>query len=292
MTDVPWKRLLPTVERELRKTWDAFSPGGAVAEAAAYSLFAGGKRLRPILVVLSHRACGGVREPAAIQVGLAAEMVHTYSLVHDDLPALDDDAYRRGRATCHRVYGIETALMAGDLLQVAAFWTLARALGGDAELLKLAAAELSSAVGGGGMVAGQVADLAAEGAAPSPHMVEFIHRNKTAALLRCCCRLGALIAEADRDHLEAVTAYGERLGLAFQVVDDILDLEGSRDRIGKEPGSDLRRGKMTYPGVHGLEVSRERARALIDDACGALPPVGERGGELKSLARYVLSREA
>jgi geranylgeranyl diphosphate synthase type II len=292
MTDVPWKRLLPTLERELRNTWDAFSPGGSAAEAAAYSLFAGGKRLRPILVVLSHGACGGGMEPAAIQVGLAVEMIHTYSLLHDDLPALDDDAYRRGRPTCHRIYGTETALMAGDLLQVAAFWTVARALEGDSALLRRVAEELSRAAGGGGMVAGQVADLAAEGASPSPRLVEFIHQNKTAALLRCCCRIGALVAEAEPGSLEAMTVYGERLGLAFQVVDDILDLEGDRDRIGKEPGSDLRRRKMTYPRVYGLETSRERARELIDEACEALRPVGERRRELESLARYVISREA
>jgi geranylgeranyl diphosphate synthase type II len=291
MTDVPWKSLLPAVERELRSTWDAFSPGGSAAEAAAYSLFAGGKRLRPILVVLSHRACGGGRESVALQVGVAVEMIHTYSLIHDDLPALDDDAFRRGKPTCHRVFGIATALLAGDLLQVAAFWTLTRALDGTAALLRLAVSELSTAAGADGMVGGQVADVAAEGAPSSAALVEFIHRHKTAALLRCCCRLGALVGGASRDWLDAITVYGERVGLAFQVVDDILDLEGRRDRLGKEPGSDLRRGKMTYPGVHGLDASRERARVLIEEACEALVPFGERGRELEALARHVLSRE-
>ncbi len=292
MTELPWRTLLPTLERELRRTWEAFSPGGPVAEAAAYSLFAGGKRLRPVLVLLSHRACGGTGERVALQVGLATEMIHTYSLIHDDLPELDDDEYRRGKPTCHIVYGGRTALMAGDLLQAAAFWTLGQALETDERLLEAVAAELSGAAGAAGMVAGQVADLHAEGAPPSADAVDFIHRHKTAALLRCCCRLGALIASADADRLALLTAYGESLGLAFQVADDILDLEGDRGSMGKEPGSDVRSGKMTHPAVHGLEASRERARVLIEEACRALLPFGERGRELGALAKYVVSRKA
>lgn len=288
----PWQTELPDLERELSRLWGKFSPSGHVAEAAAYSLFAGGKRLRPLLVTLSHRACGGAKPVAALRVGLAIEMIHTYSLIHDDLPALDDDEFRRGRPTCHKVYGPMVALMAGDLLQVAAFWTICKTLQDQESLMTRVAREVSIAAGATGMVAGQVADLEGEGAPPAGEVVDFIHTHKTAALIRCCCRVGGLMAGAPDGFLEALASYGEKVGLAFQVVDDILDLEGDPRCMGKERGGDLRRGKITFPAVHGLAASRGRARRLVREACQALAPLGDRGKELGSLATYVISRKA
>jgi geranylgeranyl diphosphate synthase type II len=228
-----------------------------------YSVFAGGKRLRPALVLLGVRASGGIEEPV-LPAAAAVEMVHTYSLIHDDLPSMDDDDLRRGQATCHRVFGEAIAILAGDALHTLAFETL----GAFPDPVRAVAMvrDLARACGTRGMVGGQAADLEAEGKAPDVAVVEGIHRRKTGALIAASLRLGALASGAPEAVLRALGEYGDRVGLAFQVVDDLLDEEGLRQDLGKTPGKDRLRGKMTYPAAVGMEASRARAAALAAEA--------------------------
>jgi geranylgeranyl diphosphate synthase type II len=259
-------------------------------EAMAYSLLAGGKRLRPILVLLAAEACGGSAE-AAMPAACAIEMIHTYSLIHDDLPAMDDDDMRRGRPTNHVQFGEGMAILAGDALLTLAFEILAR----DVRPPHLAAAccaDLANAAGSVGMVAGQVADLEAEQCGvPTLELLESIHRRKTGRLLNSALTLGGRIAGADDTMLKALTTYGGNLGLAFQITDDLLDITGVAARMGKGVGKDAQRGKLTYPALQGEEGSREKARSLITAAVGAIAGLGERGGRLEALAHFVLERD-
>lgn len=259
-------------------------------EAMAYSLLAGGKRLRPMLVLLACEACGGSVE-AAMPAACAIEMIHTYSLIHDDLPAMDDDDMRRGRPTNHVQFGEGMAILAGDGLLTLAFEIIAR----DVHPPEVAAAccvDLANAAGAVGMVAGQVADLEAEQCGvPTLELLESIHRRKTGRLLNSALTLGGRIAGADDTMLNSLTHYGANLGLAFQITDDLLDITGEAAKMGKGVGKDAQRGKLTYPALLGEEASREKARSLITAAVRAIADLGERGGRLEALAHFVLERD-
>jgi geranylgeranyl diphosphate synthase type II len=242
-----------------------------------------------VLVLLACEACGGEIE-AALPAACAVEMVHTYSLIHDDLPAMDDDDLRRGRPTSHIQFGEATAILAGDALLTLAFEVLARVE--PPEVAALCCADLARGSGACGMVGGQAADLEAEasGVRDGEHL-KSIHRRKTACLLACSVRLGARIAGADAARLDALGIYGESVGLAFQIADDLLDLEGEEGKMGKGVRKDAERGKLTYPGLWGVSESRRKAEQLIQQACDALAPLGGRSRRLEDLARFILERD-
>ena len=271
-----------------------------IHQAMRYCVFAGGKRLRPLLVLASAEACGASPEPA-LPVACAVELIHTYSLIHDDLPAMDDAATRRGRPTCHIAFGEAIAVLAGDALHALAFALIPRAVPPmDAGRILIVTREIADAIGTRGMVGGQVLDLLGEGrtfpgAAPAPprepeQVVREIHVRKTAALIRASVRAGAILAGAPPLILDALTAFGERVGLAFQIVDDILDVVGEEAKLGKRAGSDV--AKATYPGAFGLERSREIAAALTAEARRMLEPLGGSGDVLREMAGYLLARDA
>jgi len=269
-------------------------PAG-LREAIAYSLLAPAKRLRPLLVVLACEAAGG-KDAVALPAAAAVEMVHTYSLIHDDLPAMDDDDLRRGRPTCHKQFGEAIAILAGDALLTLAFEVLAENY--PAATAAACCRELARGAGAAGMVGGQVDDLAWENQ-PTGKVadLERIHAHKTGALFRASLQLGALAAQGERPGgpeaamLAALDEYGRGFGLAFQITDDLLDVEGEADRAGKRVGKDAARGKLTYPGLLGVSESRGRAQAACDKAFAALAPFGERGRTLQRLAESVLSRD-
>jgi geranylgeranyl diphosphate synthase type II len=271
----------------------ASAPPPTIHQAMRYSVFAGGKRLRPMLALFGCEAVGGKLEDA-MAAAVALELIHTYSLVHDDLPAMDDDDYRRGRPTCHKVYGEAIAILAGDALLTHAFQVLAdpAASSVPASRRLQIIAEVSSAAGSVGMVGGQTMDIQAEGKTLEPGTLLALHARKTGALLRASLRVGGLAGEADEAAMERLTRYGEHLGLAFQIVDDILDIEGSSVEMGKTAGSDLRKHKATYPAVFGMEASRAEAARLLDEARQAVAPFGERGGVLVALADFVGRRRS
>src|SRR5579872_4682101 len=259
-------------------------------EAMSYSLLGGGKRLRPILVLLSCEACGGSVE-AAMPAACAIEMVHTYSLIHDDLPAMDNDDLRRGRPTNHMVFGEALAILAGDGLLTLAFEIISRDVT-PPEVGAACCADLARAAGAAGMVGGQVADLEAEGrSVASLEELEGIHRRKTGALLASALMMGARIAQAGNDDLHRMASFGRCLGLAFQITDDLLDVCGSSRAMGKMARKDASRGKLTYPSLLGEEASVLRAQCQIAEACKWIEPFGERGRRLESLAQFVLERD-
>jgi geranylgeranyl pyrophosphate synthase len=262
-----------------------------VHAAMRWSLFAGGKRVRPALVLASGETFGAARE-SLLATACAFELVHTYSLVHDDLPSMDDDDLRRGRPTCHVRFGEATAVLAGDALQALAFQTVAEDETLDAQTRVRIIAELARAAGTpAGMVAGQVLDLAAESRADvSAEELDRIHERKTGALIAAAARCGAIIARASEEELEAVTVYAARLGLLFQITDDLLDVTASAEDIGKTPGKDARALKATYPALHGLEAARRRARAVHDEAIAALERIDRPANLLRSIARLTLER--
>ncbi len=252
--------------------------------AIRYSVMAGGKRLRPLLAIAAFEACGGTGE-AIYPAAAALELVHTYSLIHDDLPCMDDDAMRRGRPTLHRKYGEAVALLAGDALHDLAFRLMARTGSTQAVL------ELAEAIGSGGMLAGQMADMEAEGTPVTEDEVTFIHVHKTGKLIRGSVRVGAVLAGADADTLEAISQYGERIGLAFQIVDDILDVEGDARTLGKSVGSDTRNLKATFPRVIGLQKSKEKANQLIEEAVEIIASAVTRPDCFVELARFIGGRQ-
>jgi geranylgeranyl diphosphate synthase type II len=266
-----------------------------IHRAARYSLFAGGKRIRPLLVLAAGEAGGGSREEL-MPLACAVEMVHTYSLVHDDLPAMDDDDLRRGKPTSHKVFGEAIAILAGDALLTRAFQVLTQAIpAGDGERLarRLAAtAILADAAGTTGLIGGQVMDLESEGRAVDAAALEKMHRAKTGALLGACVRGGAVLGGAGGGDRERLDRYASAIGLAFQVVDDVLDETGAAPELGKTAGKDARAGKATYVSVHGLESSRQTARRLLDEALAAVAPLGARGRLLEALARMIVERRA
>ena len=261
-----------------------------LAEAMRYSLLGGGKRLRPILSLMAAEACGG--DPAvAMPAACALEMVHTYSLIHDDLPAMDDDDLRRGRPTCHKAFDEATAILAGDALLTLAFEVVARDLR-PADAAVDCLRTLAEASGMVGMVGGQMADLLAEGRTDGTlEGLEAIHRRKTGALLNAALRLGGLAVGAPEASLRALDVYGHAVGLAFQIVDDLLDVQGDEAKLGKRVGKDSGLGKWTYPEFLGIEGSRLRARQLADEAVEALAPFGGRGDRLRALALNLLERD-
>jgi geranylgeranyl diphosphate synthase type II len=263
----------------------------SLREAMRYSLLAGGKRLRPILCLAACELAGGDPE-MALPTAVAVEMIHTMSLIHDDLPAMDNDDLRRGRPTNHTVYGEAKAILAGDALLTRAFEMVAlRSPGVPAARLLAVVGELSLASGAPGLVGGQVVDLECEGRAVDLDTLEYIHLHKTGALLRACVVSGALIAGASDDLLSALSIYAGGIGLAFQIIDDILDVTASSEVLGKTAGKDLTADKSTYPKLLGLEESRQRAHALVAEAKAALDPWRERAGPLLALADYITSRD-
>jgi geranylgeranyl diphosphate synthase type II len=262
-------------------------------KAMRYSVFAGGKRLRPVLVIAGAEAVGGHRD-AVMPAACAMELIHTYSLVHDDLPAMDDDDFRRGVPTNHKVFGEAMAILAGDALLTLAFRLLAESdVGGtDAMRLRDVLADIADAAGHAGMVGGQVADLESEGRRVNAETVDYIHAHKTGALIRASLRVGARLCGATPTELQALSTAGADLGLAFQIVDDILDVVASSAELGKTAGKDEAQHKATYPAVHGLEASRARARELIAGAERALAVFGLRAEPIRALGRFILERKA
>ncbi len=282
------------VDRALEEVLPAEdAPPATVHRAMRYSVMAGGKRLRPILVTAGAEAVGGTAEHV-LPTACALELIHTYSLIHDDLPAMDDDDYRRGRPTSHKVFGEAVAILAGDALLTLAFRLMADNVTHvrDPRVICGVVGEVADAAGSRGMVGGQVVDIESEGKTVSPETIEYIHLHKTAALIRASLRVGAMLAGGPAAAVEAVGEAGRRLGLAFQIVDDILDVEGSLAELGKTAGSDTRKQKATYPALHGVEASRRRARALIDEAKTRLQPLGERAEPIRALADYIFERRS
>jgi geranylgeranyl diphosphate synthase type II len=264
-----------------------------VVKAMRYSLFAGGKRLRPILCIAGAEAVGG-NGKNVLPVACALEMIHTYSLIHDDLPVMDNDDLRRGKPTNHRVFGEAMALLAGDGLLTKAFHLMTHpdpenGVKPDASLKVIGL--IAEAAGHEGMVGGQVVDIQSEGKEGDSSIVEFIHTRKTGALIAASVCSGAILCSAEKDQLEALTSYGENIGLAFQVADDILNVEGSSQETGKSVGSDAQQGKITYPAVFGLERSKEIQRALVDRAIETLKSFGDRANPLRHIARYIIKRK-
>ena len=259
------------------------APHGLV-EAMEYSLMAGGKRLRPALALGAARAAGA-EEEVALPAACALEMIHTYSLIHDDLPAMDNDDLRRGRPTAHKAFGEATAILAGDALLTLAFEVLAEA--GSAAIVR----EIAHASGVCGMAGGQFVDLESEGKQLSLEELRGIHRRKTGALIRVAVRAGALAAGAPGPVLAALTAYGEHVGLAFQIADDILDVVGDEAAIGKPVGSDVANEKATYPAILGLAASQRLAREAADAAIDALAGLGEEAAMFRKLANYIVERD-
>ena len=265
-------------------------PPATIHQAMRYSLFAGGKRLRPILCLAAAEACGG-KISDALPLASAMECIHTYSLVHDDLPSMDNDDFRRGRATCHKVFGEGIAILAGDGLLTIAFEIAARAKPTRRYSMTQIIREIASAAGSRKLIAGQVADLEAEGQPANRSLVRYIHENKTAAMLTTSVRLGAMSADAEAKKLSAVTKFGRSLGLAFQVIDDILDVTQTSEKLGKSAGKDVAAHKATYPAVIGLEASRAEARRLTNAAHRALSSFGHEAERLREIADYLLERE-
>jgi len=261
----------------------------SIHQAMRYSVFAGGKRLRPVLCLEAGRLFGG-EEKSLLEVGGALELIHTYSLIHDDLPALDDDDLRRGKPTLHRKFGEATAILAGDALLTLAFEILsAPSLAAERQLRLIY--ELSHAIGTrAGMVAGQVVDLETTSFETDNATLEYIHSAKTGAFIRAAVRSGALCAQVGEADLARITVYGEKIGLAFQIADDLLDVLGSEEALGKAVRKDGRQQKVTYPALHGVEKSQRIAAQLIRDACGALEPFGDGARRLQDIAHYLVAR--
>jgi geranylgeranyl diphosphate synthase type II len=274
-------------------------------EAMAYSLLSGGKRLRPLLVLMACEACGGSWE-RALPAACAVEMVHTYSLIHDDLPSMDDDDLRRGRPTSHRQFDEATAVLAGDALLTLAFEVLA-AEGGPPEVAVACCTDLARGAGWCGMVGGQMADLQAERdgvrsggvsggsdraqVLTSLEELEHVHRRKTGRLIEAALTLGGRVAGANPQTLRSLSTYGQAVGLAFQVADDLLDVRGDAERMGKRVRKDASSGKLTYPSLLGIEESQRRAERLVAAAREAIAPLGPQGHRLESVARYVIERD-
>ena len=261
-----------------------------VVEAMRYSLFAGGKRLRPILCLAAAQAVGGKIE-AAMPAACALEMIHTYSLIHDDLPAMDDDDLRRGKPTSHVVFGEAIAILAGDGLLTEAFVILSDYHILPSERVLRLIGVISRAAGYRGMVGGQVVDMLSQNKPADLETVQQMHSRKTAALISAATESGALAGGGTDEQVEALARYGRAIGLAFQIADDILDIEGSTEVLGKTAGSDVVRGKVTYPAAAGLEGSREAARTLVNQALAALEGFDGKANLLRALASYIIARK-
>jgi geranylgeranyl diphosphate synthase, type II len=282
LTDAALERLLPAVS--VRPT--------SIHQAMRHSVFAGGKRIRPILCIEAGRAVTGSLPAGIEELGAALEMLHTYSLIHDDLPALDNDDLRRGRPTCHKVYGEAVAILAGDALQTQAYEVLSELRCPPEARVKIIQ-EVAHGTGTvNGMIGGQVVDLEAERTKANAETLEYIHRSKTAALITAAVVTGGVFASADGRQVESLRRFGQAIGLAFQIVDDILDVTQTSEQLGKTAGKDVASEKATYPALFGLEESRKKARELLEDAYKGLQNLGAKGETLKGLARFLIERES
>src|SRR5437667_403887 len=289
------KAYLRSGQKEIDRALDRYLPKPktkptTLHRAMRYSLFAGGKRLRPILCLAAAEACGG-KISNALPLACALECIHTYSLVHDDLPSMDNDDFRRGRPTCHKVFGDGIAILAGDALLTIAFEIVSSAKFPRRYDMSILLREVAVAAGSQKLIAGQVADLEAEGKKAGRAQVRYIHENKTAAILTTSVRLGAMSANASAKQLNAITKFGRALGLAFQIIDDILDVTQTTEILGKSAGKDIAAQKATYPAVIGLEKSRAEAQRLTRQAHNALSIFGAKAESLRALANYLLERE-
>jgi len=269
-----------------------------LCDSMVYSLSAGGKRIRPVLCLASYEACGGKAEDI-IPYASALEFIHTYSLIHDDLPAMDNDDLRRGKPTNHKVFGEGMAVLAGDGLLTEAFCLLSapsippgagRMIFQPPVMIRVIS-EIANAAGMYGMVGGQAQDILSEDAEPDAETLSYIHTHKTAALISASVRTGGILADCSEEELSGLSVYGENIGLAFQVIDDILDVEGETEVLGKPQGSDEKKRKMTYPKLYGLEKSKEKAKELIIDAVESLNIFDEKAEPLRAIARYLLERK-
>jgi len=279
--DAALERLLPA------KT----QPPVSIHQAMRHSVFAGGKRLRPILCMEAARMVAGSLPAGVEELGAALEMLHTYSLIHDDLPALDNDDLRRGRPTCHKVFGEAIAILAGDALQTQAYEVLARVNCPPAARVRIIE-EIARGTGTiNGMIGGQVVDLEAEHSKPDLQMLEYIHRSKTAALITASVVSGGLYAGANDQAVCRLRSFGQSIGLAFQIVDDVLDVTQTSEQLGKTAGKDTAAEKATYPSLFGVEESLKRADGLVESACAALDEFGARAATLKELARFLVERK-
>ncbi|MEY2905943.1 MAG: hypothetical protein RLZZ408_414 [Verrucomicrobiota bacterium] len=262
-----------------------------IHKAMRYSLLAGGKRLRPILALAAAEACGAKDPTCVLPAACAVEFIHTYSLIHDDLPCMDDDDLRRGRPTSHKVFGEGVAVLAGDALLTRAFGLIAGIQPAKRYPLSLLLGEMADAAGSLQLIAGQVADLEAEGKRLTIREVRFIHERKTAAMIVLPLRLGAMVANATPAQLKALTEFGQALGLAFQIQDDILDVTATSEQLGKSAGKDLKSSKATYPAVIGLEAARKEAKIQTQKALRSLEVLGSRGARLREIGESLLKRQ-
>ena len=281
LADAALERLLPASDTR----------PSSIHRAMRHSVFAGGKRIRPILSMEAGRAVAGVLPEGIEELGAALEMLHTYSLIHDDLPALDNDDLRRGRPTCHKAFGEAIAILAGDALQTQAYEVLSR-LSCPVEARVLIIEEIAKGTGTvNGMIGGQVVDLEAEHTKADAETLEYIHRSKTAALITASVVSGGIYAGGTSDQIHHLRCYGQAIGLAFQIVDDILDITQTSEQLGKTAGKDIASEKATYPALFGLEASRRKAAALLASASKAVEKVGTRADTLRSLAQFLLERK-
>ena len=281
LADSALERLIPPAQQR----------PSSIHQAMRHSVFAGGKRLRPILCMEAGRMVAGSLPDGIEDLGAALEMLHTYSLIHDDLPALDNDDLRRGRPTCHKVFGEATAILAGDALQTQAYEVLAE-MRCPAQARVRIIAEIARGTGTvDGMIGGQVVDLEAERTPPDAATLDYIHRAKTAALITASLVSGGIYAGADDDQLSRLRVFGQSVGLAFQIVDDVLDVTQSSEQLGKTAGKDTAAEKVTYPSLFGIEESLRRADALVAEAFAALDIFADRAATLKALARYLVERK-
>lgn len=285
------RRQAAIVDKALDELMPAKSYPPEIFEAMRYSLFAGGKRLRPILLMAAADAAGGDGRDF-LQVACALEMIHTYSLIHDDLPAMDDDDYRRGKLTNHKVFGEGMAILAGDGLLTAAFEVMLRQKGVEPATLLQVVREVAEGAGAQGMVGGQVVDLLSEGKAIDADTLRFMHRAKTGALFKAALRAGAILAGALPDKLAALTEYAEQFGLAFQITDDILDVTGDEAKLGKPIGSDAKNDKVTYVSLYGLDRAKKLAAEAVAAATGALADFGPEAAVLREMVEYLLTRDS
>jgi geranylgeranyl diphosphate synthase type II len=297
--NVPLGTYLDARKKIIDEALERYIPGEdnyppVIFKALRYSLFAGGKRIRPILCLASAEAVGGNID-LILPVACALELIHTYSLIHDDLPAMDDDDYRRGRRTSHKVFGENMAILAGDALLTEAFHLMS-----DRGLMEKIAPEklisvihdIARAAGCFGMVGGQVVDVQSEGEAVETEVLNFIHTHKTGAMITAAVKAGAILADAGEVQLNALTSYGRHVGLAFQIADDILNVEGDQKLMGKETGSDTKRGKVTYPALVGVDVSRKKAGELVEGALSAIENFDHRAEPLRMIAAYIIERRS
>lgn len=272
--------------------FDSIIKPDQLKDSVTYSLSAGGKRIRPILCIASYEACGG-RAEDIVPYASAIEFIHTYSLIHDDLPSMDNDDLRRGKPTNHKVFGEGMAILAGDGLLTEAFCLLSSNPSNfDSKLVLEVINEIATSAGIKGMVGGQAADLIYETKEPNSETLCFIHTHKTASLIRASIKVGGILAGCGDERLNSLSNYGEKIGLAFQIIDDILDVEGETEIIGKPKGSDEKKKKMTYPKLYGLDKSRQMASELIEKAIDALSLFDEKAAPLRGIARYLIDRKS